>query len=327
MQFDLNVVYIIIQVIFLEGILSIDNAAVLGAMVSVLPKSDMVPWPGPLKFLGPPIHRLLGGQRSAALKVGLLGAYLGRGLMLVMASFVIRNPFLKILGAGYLIKLAFENLGEPEAGEEEQIRARSVEGKGFWSVVLAVELADLAFSLDNVVAVVALSSNLYIVMFGVAIGIITMRFAAGIFTWMIAKEPMLRPAAYIVVFNIGAELLLNEWAHIEFSAAIKFMISAGTLILAVIYARVKILHFLEPIFVWIGQGMANANELLDWALKPFWLVFKLLFRAIYHLIRPIVSFLNPRSETIRQEAEVGFQNDCEGEKESKSVPSQGGNVS
>ena len=49
MQFDLNLIYILVQVIFLEGILSIDNAAVLGAMVSVLPKQDMVPWPGPLK--------------------------------------------------------------------------------------------------------------------------------------------------------------------------------------------------------------------------------------------------------------------------------------
>lgn len=326
MQFDLSSFYIIIQVIFLEGILSIDNAAVLGAMVSVLPKSDMVPWPGPLKFLGPSVHRFLGGQRASALKVGLLGAYLGRGLMLVMASFVIRNHFLKILGAGYLIKLAFENLGEPEPGEQEQTRARNVEGKGFWTVVLAVELADLAFSLDNVVAVVALSSNLYIVMFGVAIGIITMRFAAGIFTWMIAKEPILRAAAYIVVFNIGTELLLSEWAHVEFSAPVKFMISAGTLILAVVYARVKILHFLEPIFVWIGQGMANVNELLDWALKPIWVVLKFFFRAIYYLIRPIVSLLNPRSETIRQEVEVGLQNDCESEKERKSIPSQGGNV-
>ncbi len=93
MQFDLSFVYIIIQVIFLEGILSIDNAAVLGAMVSVLPAKDMVPWPGPLKFLGPPVHRILGGQRSAALKVGLLGAYLGRGLMLVLANFVIHNPY------------------------------------------------------------------------------------------------------------------------------------------------------------------------------------------------------------------------------------------
>ncbi len=69
MSFDLNLAYIIIQVIFLEGILSIDNAAVLGAMVSALPTKDVVPWPGFLKFLGPPVHRLLGGQRSAALKV------------------------------------------------------------------------------------------------------------------------------------------------------------------------------------------------------------------------------------------------------------------
>jgi tellurite resistance protein TerC len=326
MDFNLSFVYIILQVIFLEGILSIDNAAVLGAMVSVLPKSEMVPWPGPLQFLGHPVHRILGGQRPAALKVGLLGAYLGRGLMLVMASFVIRNHILKILGAGYLIKLAFENLGEPEPGEQEQSRASRVEGKGFWSVVLAVELADLAFSLDNVVAVVALSSNLYIVMFGVAIGIITMRFAAGIFTWMIVKEPILKPAAYIVVFNIGAELLLSEWAHLEFSAPVKFMISAGTLILAFIYARIKILHFLNPIFVWIGQGMSNANELLDWALKPIWLVLKFFFRIIYHLIRPIVSLLHSRSETTRQKVEMDFQTDCKVEKERKRVPSQSGDI-
>jgi tellurite resistance protein TerC len=203
MHFDSSFIYIIVQVIFLEGILSIDNAAVLGAMGSILPQKEAVPWPGPLKFLGPPVHRVLGGQHAAALKVGLLGAYLGRGLMLVVANFVIHNPFFKILGVAYLIKLAFENLGEPEPGEESQTRTKRMEGKGFWSVVLAGALADLAFSLDNVVAVVALSDNLYIVMFGVAIGIITMRFAAGIFTLMIMKEPILKPAPYLVVFNIG----------------------------------------------------------------------------------------------------------------------------
>jgi tellurite resistance protein TerC len=297
MQFDLSFVYIIVQVIFLEGILSIDNAAVLGAMVSILPKKETVPWPGPLKFLGPPVYRILGGQRAAALKVGLLGAYLGRGLMLVVANFVIHNPFLKILGAAYLIKLAFENLGEPEPGEENQTGAKKVEGKGFWSVVLAVELADLAFSLDNVVAVVALSDNLYIVMFGVAIGIITMRFAAGIFTLMIQKEPILKPAAYLVVFNIGTELLLDEFAGIEFSSALKFMISAGTLILFVIYAHIKPLHILQPIFDWVAQGMANINELLDWLLKPVSLVLKVLFRAIGFVLRPLVNFFFGNSAT------------------------------
>jgi len=317
MQFDLSFVYIIVQVIFLEGILSIDNAAVLGAMVSVLPKEKGVPWPGPLKFLGPPVHRVLGGQRPAALKVGLLGAYLGRGLMLVIANFVIHNPFLKILGAAYLIKLAFENLGEPETGEEDQTRARSMEGRGFWGVVLAVELADLAFSLDNVVAVVALSDNLYIVMFGVAIGIITMRFAAGIFTLMILKEPILKPAAYIVVFNIGTELLLDEFAHIEFGSALKFMISAGTLILAVIYAHIKPLHVIQPVFTWFGQGMANINELLDWVLKPVWLIFKIFFRLIGLILRPILTFFRHEPEILSPQDQVAFDSDCDKEKKAE----------
>jgi len=301
MHFDLSLIYIIVQVIFLEGILSIDNAAVLGAMVSVLPAKDRVPWPGPLKFLGTPVHRILGGQRSAALKVGLLGAYFGRGLMLVMANFVIHNYYLKLLGAAYLIKLAFENLGEAEPGEEDQVRAKRVEGKGFWSVVIAVELADLAFSLDNVVAVVALSDNLYIVMFGVFIGILTMRFAAGIFTWMILREPILKPAAYLVVFNIGAELLLDEFLGIEVSAGLKFMISAGTLILFVVYARLKPLHVFQPVFDWVGVGMANINQLFDWALVPVVLVIKILFKGIFFVLRPIINLFNPQSMIVSQE--------------------------
>jgi tellurite resistance protein TerC len=319
-QFDLSFFYIIVQVIFLEGILSIDNAAVLGALVSVLPAKEMVPWPGPLKFLGPPIHRILGGQRAAALKVGLLGAYLGRGLMLVMANFVIRNHYLKILGAAYLIKLAFENLGEPESGEEDQDRTRRVEGKGFWNVVIAVELADLAFSLDNVVAVVALSDNLYIVMFGVFIGILTMRFAAGIFTWMILREPILKPAAYLVVFNIGAELLLDEFLGIEIGAGLKFTISAGTLILFVIYAHIKPLHVLQPVFNWVAKGMANINQLLDWVLAPVVLVVKIFIRSIAFIIRPIINFFRHEEKIISQKDQVAFDSDCNKEKEAGGKP-------
>jgi tellurite resistance protein TerC len=296
MHVDLSFLYVIIQVIFLEGILSIDNAAVLGAMVSILPKTVPVPWPGPLTFLAAPTQRILGGQRSAALKVGLLGAYLGRGLMLVMASFVIRNPYLKVLGAAYLIKLAFENLAGNGDGDEGENRAKGLEGKKFWSVVVAVELADLAFSLDNVVAVVALSNNLSIVMFGVFIGIVTMRFAAQLFTLMILKEPILKPAAYIVVFNIGAELLLNEFLGIEFPSALKFMISAGTLILAVAYAHIKPLHVIEPVFNIMSYLIGKVNTALSGIIFPFFYIFKFSFRAIVFILRPVVSFLFPRSQ-------------------------------
>ncbi len=300
MMFDLALIYVLVMVVFLEGILSIDNAAVLGAMVSALPRNEVVPWPSPLRFLAQPVHRLLGGQRSAALKVGLLGAYIGRGAMLVLANFVIQNEWLKLLGALYLIKLAFENLGQAEPGEEEQVDVERMARRGFWGVVVAVELADLAFSLDNVVAVIALSDQLWIIMFGVFMGIVTMRFAAGIFTWLIEREPILKPAAYLVVFNIGAELLLNEFFHIEVDSIAKFMISAGTLILAVVYARVQSLRVLRPMLLWIGEGMANVNELIDWALKPFVGIFRLLLRVIILIASMVVSPFQRKQEPVAE---------------------------
>ncbi len=300
MPVDLGFFYVIVMVIFLEGILSIDNAAVLGAMVSVLPTREMVPWPAPLRFLAQPVHKLLGGQQAAALKVGLLGAYLGRGAMLFFATIVIQNDWLKLLGALYLIKLAMENLGEPEPGEEEQVQVDRVARRGFWGVVLAVELADLTFSLDNVVAVVALSNEFWIVMFGVAMGILTMRFAAGVFTWLIAREPVLKAAAYVVVFNIGVELLLSEFGHLEINSLAKFMISAGTLILAVVYAHVKPLQVLRPVLYWLGEGMANVNELIDWALRPIVGLIKFVFR----LIGAIVKLVVPRTAIVEQKASI-----------------------
>ncbi len=271
-----GIVSIVIQLIFLEGILSIDNAAVLGAMVSVLPNDKPVPYPHPLRFLQHFTDRVLGMQQMAALKVGLLGAYLGRGTMLVVAAWVIDNPFLKIVGAAYLIKLAFEHLSVgDQPGEQEFFDRQRKTATAFWMVVLNVELVDLAFSLDNVVAAVALSNQLWVVMLGVALGIITMRFAAGIFTWLIKREPILETAAYIVVLNIGVELVLAEFLHMHFESWQKFVISAATLVLCVVYARVKFLHVLAPVFRWLGEGMGNLNEVVDWALRPAVLLLKL----------------------------------------------------
>ncbi len=188
---DLSVVAVIVQLIFLEGILSIDNAAVLGAMVSHLPNDVPIAWPPKLTHFGQRLHPALGNQRTAALRVGLLGAYLGRGLMLIMASFVIQNPWLKVLGALYLLRLAFDNLGRAEPGEADA-HTHPTEVKSFWAVVLTVELADLAFSIDNVVAAVGVSDNLWAVLLGVFIGILLMRFAAGWFSYLVLREPVLK---------------------------------------------------------------------------------------------------------------------------------------
>ena len=277
---DWTIPIIILQLIFLEGILSIDNAAVLGAMVAPLPDDRPIPWSKAFQHIGDALHPLLGNERTAALRVGLLGAYVGRGLMLLLASLIITNPWLKILGAAYLVRLAFENLGAMQESSDEDAELHSIKTSSFWPVVITVELTDLVFSLDNVVAAVSLSDKLWVVMLGVAIGILFMRFAAGWFSYAVEREPILKSAAYILVLNIGIELLLSEVAGIEFSDWLRFGISIGTLVLCLAYAHSKLLQRLQPVLRWLAEGLKLFKDLFDWVLEPIAVVFGLLWKGL-----------------------------------------------
>jgi tellurite resistance protein TerC len=279
---DLSIPIIVLQLIFLEGILSIDNAAVLGAMVSHLPDDIPITWPKSLQHFGHNLQKVLGNQRTAALRVGLLGAYLGRGLMLFVASLIIQNHWIKLVGAVYLIKLAFDNLGQAEPGECDD-NARPVETVNFWYTVLTIELTDLIFSLDNVVAAVSLSKDIWVVFLGVAIGILLMRFAAGWFSYLVEKEPILKNAAYMLVFNIGVELILEDLNVIVLGDWTRFFISLVTILLFVLYAHSPFLQRFRPVLIWIAQGFSNFNEILDWILVPF----KALFTMVWRLLRSI----------------------------------------
>jgi tellurite resistance protein TerC len=264
-----SIVVIILQLIFLEGILSIDNAAVIGALVTPLPDDKHVIWPHAMQWIGEKLHPLLGNQRTAALRVGLLGAYVGRGLMLFMTSFLIHNSWIKLIGAAYLIHLAFDNLEVQSGDGEEDDDLRPIKQQTFWATVLTVETMDLIFSIDNVVAAVSLSDKIWVVMIGVAIGILTMRFAAGIFSYAVEREPILQQAAYILVLNIGVELVLNQIWGIEIPDLLRFGISVATIGLALAYAHSGFLQKFRFVLLWLARGIGIVNELVDWIFEPF----------------------------------------------------------
>jgi tellurite resistance protein TerC len=245
---DITWLAIIIQLIFLEDLLSIDNAAVLGAMVAPLPMDQAIPWPTWLQGLGQRLDPLLGGQQVAALKVGLLGAYVGRGAMLLVAHQIVRYPWLQLLGGAYLIYLGIDHLAESDESAAEHGQAASMhKSSGFWQVVLMVELADLVFSLDNVVAAVALSEQLWVVLLGVALGILALRWAAGFFSMMVEREPVLQHAAYILVLVIGLRFCLEQILDFEIPALVQFVVSLAILGLALLYAHWSPLRLLHPV--------------------------------------------------------------------------------
>jgi len=262
------IVVIILQLIFLEGILSIDNAAVIGALVSPLPSDQRVVWPKFLQKFGDWLHPMLGDQRMAALRVGLLGAYAGRGLMLFLTSFLIHNSWIKLIGAAYLIHLAFDSLEDMTGGGEDEDDIKPIKVQSFWATVLTVEIMDLIFSIDNVVAAVSLSDKLWVVMIGVAIGILTMRYAAGVFSYAVEREPILKQAAYVLVLNIGVELVLDQVWHIKISDLLRFGISISTILLALAYAHVPFLQKFRFVLVWLAKGIGIINEFVDWILAP-----------------------------------------------------------
>ena len=287
MSEHLPVMIIILQLIFLEGILSIDNAAVIGALVSPLPDDQRVVWPPSLKRVGDWLHPLLGNQRMAALRVGLLGAYTGRGLMLFLTSFLIHNSWIKLLGAAYLIHLALDNLEDMAGGGSEGDEdVKPIRVKSFWATVLTVELMDLVFSIDNVVVAVSLSDKVWVVMLGVSIGILTMRFAAGIFSYAVQREPILKQAAYILVLNIGVELVLEQVWHVEISDLMRFGISAGTILLAIAYAHSPFLQRFRFVLVWLAQGIGIINRFVDWVFAP-----------LRGLMRVFAGFVKPSNQT------------------------------
>ncbi|MET0394569.1 MAG: DUF475 domain-containing protein [Chitinophagaceae bacterium] len=189
------------NLIIIESLLSVDNAAVLATMVMDLPKE----------------------QRSKALRYGIIGAYVFRGICLLFAAYLVQIWWLKPLGGLYLLYLVWDWWkGRQTVKKEDDF----VDKKGnwlyrvtvgslgnFWATVALVELMDLAFSIDNVFAAVAFSDNLVLIWIGVFIGILAMRFVAQGFVRLMEKYPFLEVCAFIVIAILGIKLALSLYEH------------------------------------------------------------------------------------------------------------------
>lgn len=210
-------ILIVLNIIILEVLLSIDNAAVLASMVKTLPKK----------------------QQPRALTYGIAGAYIFRGLALVFAYYLIKIMWLKVLGGLYLIYLAYTSLKNIDGNDNiKPIKFKFL--SPFWSTVIAIEFADIVFSIDNVFAAVAFTDNLYLICGGVAIGIIAMRYAATLFVKVIYKYPVLEKVSFWVVGALGIKLISSYWLHELNTELIDFVFSIlvlSSFIIPVLYAK------------------------------------------------------------------------------------------
>lgn len=211
-------VLIFLNIMILEIVLSIDNAAVLAAMVKELPKE----------------------QQKKALTYGIAGAYLFRGFALLFASVLIKLIWLKVAGGLYLMYLAYNALStNVEQGGESKMTIKIPFLSALWSTIVAIEMMDLVFSIDNVFAAVAFTPNLWLICGGVFIGILAMRFATTKFVKVLEKNPILERVAYWVIGALGLKLVSSYWLHDLNTEAIDAVFSILTLLAFIIPLIIK----------------------------------------------------------------------------------------
>lgn len=205
-QLLIEYAWIFVVLIGLEGLLAADNALVLAIMVKHLPLEE----------------------RRKALFYGLIGAFILRFGSLFIISFLVDVWQIQAIGALYLIFLSIKHLYDKATLNEHDVKKKESKS-GFWMTVLKVEIADLAFAVDSILAAVALAVTLpatglfeigsldggqFIVIFaGGMIGVIIMRFAANLFVELLQKRPGLEMAAFVIVGWVGVKLAILTLAH------------------------------------------------------------------------------------------------------------------
>jgi YkoY family integral membrane protein len=189
--------FLVFVLVVLEGLLSIDNALVLGLLA----------------------RRLAPRLQTKALTYGLIGSFVFRLVAIFAAAWLLKWRFVKLLGGGYLIYIAVKHL--LTKSHKRRPLEESNQPLGFWSVVASIELTDVAFAADSILAGIALvgpippntGSNihpkLWVILLGGMIGVLLMRVAAVGFIRLLKRFPGFELTAYLLVGLVGLKLLAD----------------------------------------------------------------------------------------------------------------------
>jgi len=211
--------------VILEGLLSADNALVVAVMILGLPRP----------------------QQKMALRYGLLGAFAFRIVATLLAVYLIRLAWVKLLGGLYLLYLTYQHFFQ--SGDAEQ-RSKPRPAKpwlglsALWGTILKVELVNVAFSVDSILVAVAISSKTWVVLTGGLLGIVAMRIVISQLLVIVRRYPTLVDGAFVIIALVGAKLLIEyasamNWIHYEMPKWLSLGLIAITFLIAYLQARRK----------------------------------------------------------------------------------------
>jgi YjbE family integral membrane protein len=139
-------------------------------------------------------RKLPAKQQRVAVLLGSGGAVLFRVILTIIIVFLLKIPFLQAIGGLLLIYIAVKLLREEDSGEEVKSADNMMEA------IKIIVIADLIMSLDNTLAIAAVSKGHWVMLIiGLATSIPIIIFCAQLIMYLMKKFP--------IILYIGAGIL------------------------------------------------------------------------------------------------------------------------
>jgi YkoY family integral membrane protein len=184
-NFGVDTLLLLPVLIALEAVLSADNAIALAALTQGMHNPAL---------------------QKRALNIGLILAYVLRMSLILAATWVINLWQFELAGALYLLWLVFQYFTS-DADTDGEHAHHAPRFTSVWQAIPMIAVTDLAFSLDSVTTALAVSQDLWLILLGATVGIITLRFMAGLFIRWLDEFTHLEDAGYVTVALVGLRLL------------------------------------------------------------------------------------------------------------------------
>ncbi len=189
-----------LQIVLADIVLSGDNALIIGMAAA---------------GLAPEL-------RKRAIIFGMAAAAVLRIIFAIFATYLLEIQGLLFLGGLLLVWVCWRLLGEirdqiAERAAEAQEEAEEGGYKGaprrtIGQALLSITVADVSMSIDNVLAVAAIArENTTLLVFGLALAIALMGFAASIIVKVLTRYPLISWAGLAVLCYVAARMLYEGW--------------------------------------------------------------------------------------------------------------------
>lgn len=219
------------SIVLIDLVLSGDNALVIGAAASRLPR----------------------GQRLFAIIWGGVLAVVFRMLLAIVATELLFIPYLRSIGGVILLVIAIRLL-IPESAHADN--PRSVSSR-LIPAILTILAADATMSLDNVLAVGALAhGRIELLVAGLLLSMLLLFVASALIARIIERVPILMDVAAVVLAWTAANLVVDDAPVVDFARGLMTLPDQWQLYLHIIFIVVVLLADLMLRFVIVPRRRA-----------------------------------------------------------------------